>query len=481
MSERDPRPRSSGRQLSLEPRPRSAAASDEPPRSGGTTGPREVPSVSQLVRAAAQQLESRFGAVWVEGEVSNLRRPASGHLYFTLKDQRAQLPAVLFRSAAQRLRFAVEDGQTLRCRGRLTIYPQQGRFQLTCEHAEPTGVGALQLAFEQLKRKLAAEGLFDERHKRPLPRFPRAIALVTSRSGAALRDILRVLQRRYPLRVVLVPTVVQGPDAAPEIVEGLRRADRLGVDLIIVGRGGGSLEDLWAFNNEGVARAIHSARTPVIAAVGHEVDVTITDLVADRRAPTPSAAAELAVPVRDEVAEMLAMLTQRLGRGVRRQVAIHALELERQRRRLGSPRSLVDRGRMQLDDAQQRLSVVVTRALAVRRRDLDQLRVRLNAQRPAAQLARDRARLDASLERLAEAMRRQLDRRAARVARLAGQLDALSPLAVLGRGYSLAHAADGALLRDASQVAVGDGVELRLARGRLGCRVDRVEPASDSE
>ena len=291
-------------------------------------------TVSQLVRQASRQLEAKFGEVWVEGEVSNLSRPRSGHLYFTLKDDKAQLSVVMFRGHAGRLRFRIEDGQLLRCRGRLGIYDAQGRFQLTAEAAEPTGVGALQLAFEQLKAQLNKEGLFRARHKQRLPRLPRTIAVVTSPTGAAVRDVIRVLQRRCPVRVVVCPTKVQGDGAAAEVVAALGRADRLNADLIIVGRGGGSLEDLQAFNTELVARAIFAARTPVISAVGHEVDVTIADMVADLRAPTPTGAAELAVPVMTELRDQLAVERQRLHRGARHRLDSAALSMERLRGRL---------------------------------------------------------------------------------------------------------------------------------------------------
>jgi exodeoxyribonuclease VII large subunit len=323
--------------------------------SGRPPGADRTYSVSQIVRLASRTVEARFGEIWVEGEVSNLRRPSSGHLYFTLKDSRAQLAVVMFRTAAARLQEPVEDGVVLRCRGKLSIYDAQGRFQLSAEAAERAGAGALQAAFEQLRRTLEAEGLFDASRKKALPLLPRSIAVVTSPSGAALQDILRVLRERCPVRVVVCPTPVQGGEAAAEIAEAVRRADRLGVDLIIVGRGGGSLEDLWAFNTEPVARAIYHACTPIISAVGHEVDITIADLVADRRAPTPSAAAEMAVPVLTDLQEQLRLCRSRLERGQRQRLAEQRVALLRLAGRLGSPRPLLDRCRMRLDDASVRL------------------------------------------------------------------------------------------------------------------------------
>jgi exodeoxyribonuclease VII large subunit len=431
-------------------------------------------SVSELVQRASRRLEAAFGDVWVEGEVSNLKTPASGHYYFTLKDARAQLPVVMFRLAVSRLEFRVEDGQRLRCRGRVSIYDRQGRFQLTAVTAEPAGVGALQLAFEQLKQKLEAEGLFDPRHKKPLPALPTTVALVTSPTGAALRDMVRVLHARFPVRVVLSPTPVQGSDAPGEIVRALRRADRLGADVIIVGRGGGSLEDLRAFNHEGVARAIFSAVTPIISAVGHEVDVTIADLVADRRAPTPSAAAEMAVPEERELADQLRVHRLRLGRSMSHLLRRRELALERLDRRLGSPAARLDRARLALDEAAAELQASFTRVLGVRRERAVELRSRLAAQEPRARLARDRAALSQLERELSVRLESGLARRRSRLEQLSGRLEALSPLGVLDRGYGLVLDANRSVIRDISTVAPGQLVTVRLAGGELSCRVEEV-------
>lgn len=442
--------------------------------------PRVYP-VSRVVHAAARELDRFFGELWVEGEVSNLRVPASGHLYFTLKDSRAQLSVVIFRTAAARLRFRLADGQLLRCRGHLTVYEAQGRFQLTADAAEPSGMGALQLAFAQLKEKLAAEGLFAEERKRTLPRFPRTIAVVTSRTGAALQDILRVLEQRCPVRVLVCPTLVQGEAAAPEIAAAIRRADAAQAELMIVARGGGSIEDLWAFNTEEVARAIFAARTPVLSAVGHEVDVTIADLVADRRAPTPSAAAEVAVPALGELRRELQILHQRLGRAAGQQLRDRALQLERTLRRLGSPRGLVERRRMLVDDAQRRAQEAMARRIADRQRALAALRIRLSAQQPQARLQRDRALLEARHQRLVVAARARLELGGARLAQLAGRLAALSPLAVLARGYSVVLDDEQRVVRDAATVDEGDALQIRLHRGALRCRVlERALPRAES-
>ena len=436
--------------------------------------PPKAYTVAQLVRRASRRLESHFSDVWVEGEVSNLSRPRSGHVYFTLKDREAQLAVVLFRSSAARLGFDIEAGQKIRCRGKLGIYDAQGRFQLTAETAEPTGVGALQAAFEQLKAKLSAEGLFHPRHKKPLPGLPRTIALVTSPTGAAVRDVLRVLHGRCPVRVVICPTPVQGTGAAMEVVDALRRADRLGADVIIVTRGGGSLEDLQAFNNEGVARAIFSAVTPVISAVGHEVDVTIADMVADVRAPTPSAAAEAAVPVMAEKRQQLRVEATRLLRSIEHRMGQADLVLERLRGRMGTPTDVLNRARMRLDDGLGRLEATMARDLRVRRDRLEQLRAGLSAQEPRARLARHQAHLQDLQTRMGSAARRHLDQRRALLAREAGRLEALSPLAVLSRGYTVVLDQQRELVRRVEQLAAGDSVAVRFHDGEARCRVEEV-------
>ena len=419
-----------------------AELSFEPPR------PRAL-TVTEAVRAAGRALEARFADIWIEGEISNCKRHSSGHLYFSLKDPQSQLPCVMFRIEASRLRFTPEDGLKVRCRGQLTIYQQQGKFQMYVTAMEPAGLGALQLALEQLKRKLAAEGLFDPARKRPLPRRPRTIGVVTSATGAAVRDIIRVLHRRAAVRVALAPTLVQGPDAPLRIVRALALLEaHVAPDVIILGRGGGTAEDLSAFNDEQVVRAVARARVAVISAVGHEADVTLCDFAADVRAPTPSAAAELAVPVDAELREALGGLRLRLARALRRVVEAERHAFERLMARL-QPRH----------------------AIRQRRQALDELTARLRTLHPRARLARDRAALDK--------LRAQMERRvhvilAARRHGLEtqmGKLDALSPLRVLDRGYSIATRADGHAVRDAVEVAPGDPLAVRLARGRLSCVV----------
>jgi exodeoxyribonuclease VII large subunit len=452
---------------------------DAPQPKNGPSSPK-VYQVAEIVRLAARKLEAGFGDIWVEGEVSNLRTSPSGHVYFTLKDAKAQLSVVMFRSTVRRLKFHLEDGQMLRCRGSLGIYDAQGRFQLTAQTAEPAGgVGALQLAFEQLKRKLQAEGLFDERHKKATPLLPRTIAVVTSPTGAALRDILRVLHNRCPVRVVLCPTLVQGSDAPPEIVQALAWADGLAADLIIVGRGGGSLEDLWAFNTEPVARAIFATRTPIISAVGHEVDVTIADLVADRRAPTPSGAAEMAVPVMSELQQALGTLHLRAGRAMRQQLVDRALRLERLRRALGTPHALVNRGRMALDDATTRMQASMTRSLGQRREALIHWHGRLSAQEPRVRLGRDRASLVDLHTRLLNAARRCLTTEQAKLTTAMARLESLSPLSVLSRGYTLVLDQQRSVVRDPRLLQRGERIGIKFHRGEVVCTVEEVLLSDD--
>ncbi|MFH1129963.1 MAG: exodeoxyribonuclease VII large subunit [Pseudomonadota bacterium] len=454
--------------MSLEEKPAQLAFSDapkQPPQS-------QTYSVSQVVRLAAQQLESHFGDIWVEGEVSNLKAPTSGHVYFTLKDNTAQIPVVIFRSSVQRLKFRIEDGQQLRCHGKLSIYDVQGRFQLNANMAEPTGLGALQLAFEQLKKKLQQDGLFEAALKKPLPFLPRKIAVVTSATGAAIRDIIQVLDNRCPVHVIVCPTAVQGQEAALEVAAAIRQADALCADLMIVGRGGGSIEDLWAFNTEVVARTIFAANTPIISAVGHEIDVTISDFVADLRAPTPSIAAKLAVPEMSELKKQLSVTHARLGQSAKHRLQESHLVLERKRNRLGSPLHLVNRSRMHLDDTRTRLETAVSRSLAKKRGLFNQTNVRLLSQQPSMRLAKHKAMLRELTVALSGTMKRKLEASRSTLAKYLARLEALSPLGVLARGYSLASDEKGHVISDAQNVVPGDKLELALHRGKLNCTVN---------
>ncbi len=445
---------------------------------------RVVCTVGELAMRIKAQLEDQFPAVWVEGEISNLRTPSSGHAYFTLKDDTAQLRCVLFRGRGRRVAFQPEDGMQVLAFGGLDVYLARGEYQLVVELLEPKGVGALQLAFEQLKRKLAGEGLFEEARKRPLPPFPRTIGIVTSPTGAALRDMLHVIGRRFAdLRILVAPVRVQGEEAPAEIVGALRDLESVeDLDVVIVGRGGGSIEDLWAFNDERVARAIAACRVPVISAVGHETDFTIADFVADLRAPTPSAAAELVVREKLQVARALVTLYENL-----KQAMADRLERERERvEALGKRRVLTDAARA-LRDLYRRVDDLTTRlARAVRgseRQATHRLSLARNALRslnPVARIANGTVLLAQLRGRLASTAVHSVKVSRHRFDAAVGRLDSLSPLAVLGRGYSLTRLLpSGAIVRSAAQTRPGDAVEILLHQGALEARVERLKERDD--
>lgn len=434
-----------------------------------------VLAVAELVRKARQTLEARFGDVRVEGEVSGFKRSANGHLYFTLKDTEAQLDCVMYARDASRLKFRLGDGQLVRCRGKLTIYEGRGRFQLQVAGIEPAGAGALALAFEALKQKLLAEGLFDSARKRPLPFLPRRIGVVTSRQGAVLRDIVRVAHRRFPVPIVVAPTPVQGEGAAASIAAALLALCHVpDVDVIIIARGGGSMEDLWAFNDEALARTIAACPLPTISAVGHETDFTIADFVADIRAPTPSAAAELAVPVAAELLAETRVLAGRLCRGLLGQVAARRLLLERARARLGDPRRIVDERRQSLDELAERGGRALASALAHRRKDLQTVEGRLLRAHPQRRIADQRGALGLLVRRMSQVGSRLLGERRRSLEALTGKLDALSPLKVLDRGYSLARGPDGKVLKSQQGLAPGDQVTVTLRDGDLRTRIEEI-------
>jgi exodeoxyribonuclease VII large subunit len=439
------------------------------------TSERAVWSVSELSRRLAATLEERFPTVWVEGEISNFKVYGSGHAYFTLKDEGAQLRAVLFRNRVRRIRFEPADGLHVLAFGAIEIYAQRGEYQLVVELLEPRGLGALQLAFEQLKERLGRDGLFDPARKRALPRFPRKIGIVTSPSGAALHDMLRVIGRRFgEIHVVVAPARVQGEGAAAEVAQGIRELNALGgVDVIIVGRGGGSLEDLWAFNDEMLARTIVASKIPVISAVGHEVDYTIADFVADVRAATPSQAAELVVREKQAVAESVGALQRRLVRAMSRRLEAQRdrLEAVRERRVLTDPHRPLRELTRRLDEAAARLLRGARSSLRHAAHRVELATRDLKARNPVARTRQDRRRLDDLAGRLDRALTRGLDRRRHRLVGVAGRLDSLSPLAVLGRGYSLTLTASGQIVRSVRQVAVGDEVGVMLHEGSLAARV----------
>jgi exodeoxyribonuclease VII large subunit len=442
---------------------------------------RRVVTVSELTAAIKERLETGFGGVWVEGEISNFRVHSSGHVYFTLKDEGAQVRAVLFKSRVRRLRFAPADGLHVLAFANLDVYAPRGEYQLVCEILEPKGVGALQLAFEQLKARLQAEGLFDPARKRPLPMLPRRVGLVTSPTGAAVRDFLRVITRRFAdVHVLIYPVRVQGEEAPPEIARALYDLNRLGgLDVLVVARGGGSLEDLWAFNEEAVARAIAGSKIPVISAVGHETDFTIADFVADLRAPTPSAAAELVVREKVQLVTQLADLGDRLRRTARQRIA----RLRERVDGLGRRRVLTDPARP-LRDWQRRLDDLGTRLDRGLRRRRTETRERVaraaRALRPELLRAmlRHEARHLAQLRgRLDRAARGEVTRGRRALEGVAGRLDTLSPLACLARGYSICSLPSGVVVTRAEQAPPGATVSVRLGEGRLGCRVEESDGA----
>jgi len=396
----------------------------------------QILSVSQLSQLIEGTLESTFHSIWVSGEISEVTRPHSGHIYFTLRDDASQIRAVIWRSVVGRLRFHLEDGQQVICHGDIDVYPARGTYQLVVRQVQPQGLGALQLAFQQLQKRLAAEGLFDAARKRPLPAFPRRIGFVTSPTGAAIRDFLQVAARRFHgVQVLVVPARVQGDGAAQEIAHGIAIANRIKppLDVLVVGRGGGSLEDLWSFNEEVVVRAIFASRVPVVSAVGHEIDVTLADLVADVRALTPSEAAERAIPSADELSARLNTIQRRI------------------------------------------LSMLRSRATAARRHveQLARSRVLRNPKSPIYDLAHRLDDLDAAAVR---AIRRRLTACRDHITAIAYRADALSPLAVLGRGYSLTtRERDGRLLRSAADIQAGDRILTRLLRGQIRSIVETSE------
>jgi exodeoxyribonuclease VII large subunit len=478
-----------GAQLSFEARFQAAEPPVAEPAQPPVAGPAQAPvaepapaapriyTVRDVLRAARLTLESRFADVRVEGEVSGLKRSGPGHLYFCLKDEDAQLDCVLFSREAARLKFTLEEGMAVRCRGRLTLYEARGKFQMSVVEVEPTGAGALALAFEQLKQRLGAEGLFDPARKRPLPFLPRRLGVVSSPSGAVIRDIVRVAHRRFPVPILLSPTPVQGDGAALGIAAALRRLEAVAdVDVIIVARGGGSLEDLWAFNEEPVVRAIFACRVPVISAVGHETDFTIADFVADLRAPTPSAAAERALPVRDDLVAELELLRRRGGRALDEGLRRGRHALERARARLGDPRRLLDERRQRLDEQVERGRRVLAARLGAARAELRGAEVRLAHAHPQRRILEQRGALAAARHRLEVAMRPGLSARRHAVEAARGKLDALSPVKVLERGFSLTQRADGHLVTSASALSPGERVEVRLRDGAFGATVDEVKP-----
>ncbi len=438
---------------------------------------RRIWTVRDLVSTVRTHIEREYGDVWVEGEISNFRAHDSGHLYFTLKDQNAQIRAVMFRSSARLLRFRPDDGMQIVLRGRVTIYEDRGELQISAEYLEPKGAGALQVAFEQLKAKLEAEGLFDSSRKKAIPVLPRRIGIVSSPQAAALRDILNILRRRHrSANVLIFPAQVQGEAAALEVSAGVRYFNKArNVDVIIVARGGGSAEDLAAFNHEGLARAVASSEIPIISAVGHETDFTIIDFVADRRAETPSAAAELVIRSRQEVEEQAEGLQQRLVRAIRYRLLMGRQVLTELAQHGAFARMMdaINQRQQKLDDLQYRVDRAERQILERSRRRLESASAAVRHYDLRRILASIRKELEAQAGTMVAAMRTSLLRSQSRLDQLASQLQALSPVAILERGYALVFDSRGNLLKNAAQVKVGDEISARLAKGSVTATVKK--------
>jgi exodeoxyribonuclease VII large subunit len=439
-------------------------------------------SIGEITHSVRALLESTLGEVWVQGEICNFRRQSSGHCYFALKDERALLSCVLFRSSVP-ARLQLADGLLVQARGRITVYEARGQYQLNVNLVQPAGAGLLQAKFDALKRKLEAEGLFDAARKRPIPRDPLCIGIVTSPTGAALQDFLNIARRRAPwVRLIINPVRVQGAGAAEEIAAAIDEFNtpllRPKVDLLVVCRGGGSIEDLWAFNEEVVARAIFASEIPVISAVGHEIDITIADLVADLRAPTPSAAAELALPDRDTLLRQVAHARSRLARAMENILLQHRRHLNTLARSaiFRLPQRLLQDRAQRLDNAIAIIEASRDRALRLRREKLAALLSTLLQHRPDQLIAMRRLRLDTQQRKLHAAARATFAARAARLAQLSGVLRVLSPDATLARGYSITLAADGSIIRSMNAVRPGDSIRTRVTDGAIDSEV--ILPAS---
>lgn len=437
-------------------------------------------TVSRLTALLRGVLEENFEQLWVQGEVSNLSLPSSGHCYFTLKDSGAQLRCVMFKSAVKNLKFRPADGMALIVRGHISVYDQRGEYQMICEYLEPSGVGALQTAFVQLKEKLALEGLFAEEHKRTLPRFPRRVGVITSPTGAAIHDILNVLNRRFAsLEVQLFPVRVQGEGSALEIARAIDDMNRMAeVDVLIVGRGGGSLEDLWAFNEEVVARAVHHSKIPIISAVGHETDWSICDFAADLRAPTPSAAAEMVIATADELRGQLDALTRRLTRVIENRLATLDASVGALRRALHDPRTMLGHMAQRMDDLNSRLDLALFNSVKRRQEHFSRLENTLQYLNPEVRINTLRQKVGFLSAQIESLMAHKIDLERQEFGSSAARLEVLSPLKTLARGYAIAVRADnGRVVTDTSGLNVGESLLLTLHRGTAHCLIESLEGA----
>ena len=435
---------------------------------------RKIYSVSELNAEIKEVLEENYPFVWLTGEISNFRIPASGHFYFSLKDKASQISAVMFRGQQRQLKFEPEDGMSVIGMGRISVYEPRGTYQIILEYLEPSGVGALQLAFEQLKGKLAGEGLFDDHHKAKIPFLPNKIGVITSPSGAVVHDILQVIQRRFAnVAIQVYPVKVQGEGAVAEIVAALELMDERGqCDLAILARGGGSLEDLQAFNSEPVARAIFAFRIPIISAIGHETDYTIADFVADLRAPTPSAAAELVVPDKSALERQCHEIATRLNSIILNYFNILKIKTREISRRLVHPRRKIQDLRMRLDDLDWRLSRTFGSRLRRERENLEFRIDRLNANTPRLLIRKAKLQLDQNINNLIKSYTIFNNSNQIKLRELTAKLEALSPVAILSRGYSITRAIDdGRVIKNPRSVSLNQDVEVMLAKGRLLCRV----------
>lgn len=433
-------------------------------------------SVTELNRRARQLLEVHLPTVWVRGEISNLSMPTSGHWYFTLKDEKAQIRCAMFRGHNALLRFRPEHGMQIIARGRISLYEGRGDFQLIAEHLTPDGAGNLQIAFEQLKNRLADEGLFDEEHKQALPTLPCHIAVITSPTGSVIRDILTTFRRRFPaIAVSILPVPVQGSEAAPAIVAALERANRaLGIDAIILARGGGSLEDLWAFNEESVARAIFASPLPVVSAIGHETDFTISDFVADARAPTPTAAAELLSPDQTALLSLIGRQQALLIQALRNTLQHAQRDLLALGKRLRHPAHALREQQQRLDHLEWRLRIASKQTHTQRQQQLDHLTHRLERQHPRQHTQAIQARLHTCYQQLLSTLPRSLESQQLRVAHLAALLDSVSPLNTLRRGYAIVHDDQQHTVSNIARATIGQPISIRLQDGELGCTVQSI-------
>lgn len=444
------------------------------------TPTREILSVSQLNRHARQLLETHLPLLWVEGELSNVSLPSSGHWYLTLKDDQAQVRCCMFRNRNMLVRFKPQQGQHVLIRARVSLYEGRGDYQIIAEHMEEAGNGALQRAFDELKHRLSQEGLFNEAHKKPLPKLPKHIAVITSPTGAAIRDVLSVLERRFAgIPVTVIPVSVQGKESAPQIVKAINLANCANLfDVILLTRGGGSMEDLWSFNEEIVARAIFNSQLPIVSAVGHEVDFTIADFVADLRAPTPSAAAEILVPDGDEWLDKFIGFEVLLEEAMLRKLAQLQKHLQHLRQRLRHPRERLEQQAQRLDNLELRLKNQIKTTLNSHQHQLSHLRLRMLAHHPQTRLAQLRERLNIAHAQLHKAQFTYIDRQKLRLATAARMLNTLSPLNTLERGFALVkNDGTGQLITNQRQVQPGQRIHTKVAQGGFHSVVESIDPS----